>query len=461
MRRQADIREEILGLVREYYSAIDAGLGQSSGRYEIPLCIPSYGPEEVSEVLDSLLSTYVTMGAKVRRFEREFASYLGGDHGIMVNSGSSANLLALSILTNRALDRRIDPGDEIITPAVTWGTTIFPIVNVGATPVLVDADLETYNVNVDAIERAISPRTKAILVVHLVGNPCNMTDILGIARKHDLLVIEDSCEAHGAEWRGQKVGTFGDISTFSFYFSHHITTIEGGMIVTSRYQYDQLARSLRAHGWVRDLDDRERIADEYPDIDPRFMFVNVGYNVRPTEIQGGFGIHQLEKLESNIAARRDNANYWTKALRPLEDFLILPKESPDSRHVWLGYPLTVRRTAPFSRDELVEFLEGRGVETRPIVAGNIAEHPVMRSIRGRIVGDLQNARFIMRNAFWIGTHQGVTPERREAVVDYINEFVTTKLYTPARIPASATGSYPNGSMRGSPSRRDKVRRILS
>ena len=414
------LQQELKGLIRRYLE----GHGKEPfrpGYTRIPLNIPSFGWEEVWEALESLLSTQVTMGRKVRRFETMFAQYIGVKYAIMVNSGSSANLLALSVLTNPSCAEPLEPGDEVITPAVTWSTTVWTISVVGLVPVLVDVDLNTFNLIPEEVEKAITSKTRAILLVHLLGNPCDMDEIMAIARRHNLLVIEDACEAHGAEYRGQKVGSFGDVATFSFFFSHHISTIEGGMILTDNEDYAELAKALRAFGWVRDLKNREAIARQHAEIDSRFLFVNVGYNLKPTEIQGAFGVHQMAKLEGYVEIRRENARYWGERLRSLDHFL-LHREADETRHVWFGYPVMVQPNAPFSRKDLVDYLEAKGVETRPIMAGNIDEQPAMSLVPYRKVGDLPNSRLIHRNAFFFGNHQGIREHEREAVISYFREF---------------------------------------
>lgn len=419
------IKEEIRNLIKKYFSlSIKEFI---PGEIKIPLSVPSFDWEEVYEALESLLSTQVTMGKKVREFERRFSDWIGVREGIMVNSGSSANLLALSVLANPVIKKRIKKNDEVITPAVTWSTTVFPIINVGAKPVLIDVDLESYNINVDEIERAITKKTKAIMPVHLLGNPCDMKIISEMAENHDLFVIEDACEAHGAEFNGKKVGSFGHMATFSFFFSHHISTIEGGMLVTNNEEFAEIAKSLRAHGWVRELKNKEEIAKKYNEIDKRFLFVNMGFNFRPSEIQGAFGIHQLKKLDEFIEIRRENAKYWTEELEEYSEYLLLPREKFNTKHVWLGYPITVRPTARFSREELVEYLERKNIETRPIMAGNMTEQPAMKLFRYRKVGYLENSRIIMRNSFLIGNHLGIGKNEREYVVNCIKEFMKTKV----------------------------------
>ena len=423
MRKKTEILREVEKLTKEYFSS-KAKESFIPGRSKIPLNVPSYGWEEACEAIESILTTWVTMGKKVKQFEEMFAQYVGVPYGVMVNSGSSANLLALSILTNPTLKNRIEPGDEVITPAVTWVTTVYPIINVGAIPVLVDVNLETFNISPEEIEKAITSRTRAIMPVHLVGNPCDIKGVMEIAHRHNLFVIEDACEATGAEIDGQKVGSFGDLATFSFFFTHHITTIEGGMVMTSNEELAELARALRVFGWVRDLRDRDEIAARYQDIDPRFLFVNTGYNLRPTEIQGAFGIHQIKKLDKFVEIRRDNARFWTENLKQFSDYLLLPEERLGTKHVWFGYPITVKPDAPFTRKKLADFLERKGLETRPVFTGNIDEQPMMQLFNYRKVGDLPNARIVQRQSFFFANHQGIGKEEREAVVEYFCEFMS-------------------------------------
>jgi CDP-6-deoxy-D-xylo-4-hexulose-3-dehydrase len=422
MTELSKIQRNINELVRQYY------VSQKKepfvpGKTKIPLLTPSYGPEEVNEAIDSLLTTRVTMGEKVKQFEKLFADYIRVKHAVMINSGSSANLLALSILTNPNIKNPIQPGDEVITPAVTWSTTVFPIINCGAIPILVDIEKDNFDISLEGVKKAITSKTRAIMPVHLLGDPCQMDGLMKIAREHNLYVIEDACEAHGAEFKGQKVGSFGDMATFSFFFSHHISTIEGGMLLTNNEEYAELARGLRVFGWIRDLKDKDKIAQKHRKIDPRFLFINIGYNFRPMELQGGFGIHQIKKLESFIEVRRENAQFWHDKLKKYSRYFTLHEEKPDTRHVWFGYPVIVNPKAGFTRQELVTFLEKKGVETRPIMAGNIATQPAMQQANYRKVGTLPNARFINRNAFFFGNHQGIGKKEREAIVSYFDEFM--------------------------------------
>ena len=390
-------------------------------KFQIPLAVPSYNHEEVIDALDSMLSTWVTMGEKVKSFEEQFSKYIGCKNGIMVNSGSSANLLALSILSNPATENSIKRDSQIITPAITWATTVSPIINVGCTPMFVDVDLDTLCVNTEEIKDAINSKTACLLPVHLMGNPCNMQEISKISKEHDLYLVEDACEAPGATFDDKKVGSFGDLGTFSFFMSHHISTIEGGMIVTNNEELAEMGKTLRTFGWTRDLKNKNKINSEYPEIDPRFLFVNTGYNFRPTEIQGAFGRNQLPKLESLIKIRRENALFWNDELSKYSEYLILPKRNLEN-HVYFGYAITIKKNSPFSREKLTKFLESKGIETRPIMSGNYIEQPAAKLINYQKHGELNNAKLIMRNSFFIGNHHKVTQKERELVVNSFNDF---------------------------------------
>jgi CDP-4-dehydro-6-deoxyglucose reductase, E1 len=417
---RAALAERIRALVDEYFARpLPPGAGP-----RLPLHVPSYGADEVNEAIAALLSTQITMGERVRRFEAMWAEYLGVRHAVMVNSGSSANLVAAAVLVNPSFPDRLSPGDEVLVPAVAWSTTYFPLVNVGLVPVLVDVDLETFTLDSAAAERAVGPRTRAMMPVHLLGNPCDMRALGDLARRHRLLVIEDTCEAHGARFEGRPVGTFGVMGTFSFYFSHHISTIEGGMVVTDDDHAADLCRMLRAHGWTRDVSCKPDVPN--PGIDERFLFVNLGYNFRATEVQGAFGIHQVPKLERFIQVRRDNVEDWNAALRKYAAWLIeCPgRDDAGSRSVWFGYPITVRPGAPFTRDELVSFLEGKGIETRPIMAGNFQDQPAIQLFAHRIAGPLPNAQLIMRQSFFIGNHHAIGAAERRYVTECVDAFMS-------------------------------------
>ena len=310
--QREDLRAEIKRLVEEHFESIPPLPDDCC-----PLSVPLFGGEEVYALLETLLDREVTAGRRVREFEDNFAEFIGSKHAIMVNSGSSANLLALSVLAHGSLAGGLRPGDEVIVPAVAWSTTLAPVLQVGCVPVLVDVDPETLNLRPDSIAEAMSSRTRALLPTHLLGNPVDMNSLMEVAKEHDLWVIEDTCESLGSSVGERMVGSFGHLGTFSFYFSHHITTVEGGMLITDDDRLADLARSMRAHGWTRDMSNREELEAASPWIDPRFLFVNLGYNLRPTELQAAFGLVQLGRLEEFNDRRRANARFLVEALGDL------------------------------------------------------------------------------------------------------------------------------------------------
>lgn len=388
----------------------------------ISLTVPSYGIEETIDAIESLLTTYVTMGKKVKDFEYVFSKYIDVKNSIMTTSGSCSNLLALTILSNPTIKDYIKPDSEIITPALTFATTIYPIVNVRSVPVLVDVDMDTLGINVESIEKAITKKTKAIMPVHLLGIPCNIKSIREIADEHDLFLIEDCCDGSGAEVDGNKIGKYGDISTFSFFFTHIMSTIEGGMLSTDNDEYGELAKSIRAFGWARDLHNRDELSQKY-NIDSRFLFMHLGYNFKPTDIQGAFGRHQLKKLDGFVNSRRKNADYWAKELETYFDYFYIVKEKPNTKSAWYGYPIILKPNIPFTRGELTNYLNDNGIETRPILSGNFAEQPVMKHIKHRISGELPNAKHIHRHSFFIGNHPEIDDDQRNSVVETFNKFM--------------------------------------
>ena len=254
-----------------------------------------------------------------------------------------------------------------------------------------------------------------------------MSKIQKIAKKHDLQIIEDACEAHGAEFNGKKVGTFGILSTFSFFASHHITTMEGGMIATNSEEIYELGKSIRTFGWSRELKNKEHFKKNNPEIDSRFLFVNTGYNMRPTELQGAFGIHQIKKLDKLVRIKIANAKYWNSKLKKYEEFFILPIINQKYKNTFLSYPITIKKNSFFTKNELVNYLEEKGIETRPVMAGNMVEQPVTKTLDYKVVGSLKNSEFIMRNSFLIGNHQGIKKQQRDYVLKRIVEFVENKL----------------------------------
>jgi CDP-6-deoxy-D-xylo-4-hexulose-3-dehydrase len=384
---------------------------------------PTFGADEINAALECLLTTHVTMGDKVRAFEAEFAAHHGWRHGVMNNSGSSANLLAIAALANHAAHDGLRPGEEVIVPALSWSTTVWPLIQLGLKPVIVDIDPETLNIDPVQIERAIGPNTSAVMIVPVYGNPCDMDAITDICERHNLILIEDCCEALGAHYDGIPVGKFGRVGTFSFYYSHHMTTLEGGITVTDDFELAELMRILRAHGWTREVEDKARWHDAYPEFDKRFLFVNLGYNLRPTELAGAMGLVQLPKLADFVRIRRENAAWFRQALSRFEEFFRFQTELPKGQSSWFGFPLLLKETAPFAVADLTGYLNAAGIETRPIICGNIARQPALRHYEHRTVGQMANANRVMERAFSFGNHQAVDAGARHYIADCIEAFL--------------------------------------
>lgn len=378
---------------------------------------------EIEAATAVLKSGYMTMGKLCLEFETAFASYVGAKHAVFVNSGSSANLLTFFTLANPQLPtssgkQRLEPGSEVIVPAVTWSTTIWPIIQAGCVPVLVDSGKYNLQIDVSAVESAVTDKTRAICPVHVLGNAAEIAKLKQLADKHNLWLIEDTCESLGVRHQDKYVGTWGDIGTFSFFFSHHISTIEGGMIVTQDDAIADMLRCMRAHGWTRHMHNRQAVEAQYPGIDPRFLFVNTGFSVRPTEINAAIGIEQLKKLETFNQKRNAVAKYWDNTiershLRPME---ITEGTDP----AWFGFPVLCNDHE--TRNAFKAFLEERGVETRPIICGNMARQPAFQHFEHRVAGNLENADFIMDCGLYWGSHPMMTQAEQEYVTQQIVEF---------------------------------------
>ena len=383
---------------------------------------PTFSADEINVAIDVLLSTRVTMGEKVKNFEKEFSEEFSFSHGVMNNSGSSANLLAIAAISNVEAKDGLRPGDEVIVPSLSWSTTVWPLIQHGLVPVVVDIDPLTFNLDPNEVERAIGPKTRGIMPVHVYGNPCDMNAIKDISDRNGLIIIEDCCEALGAYYDGVPVGKFGRIGTFSFYFSHHMTTLEGGICVTDEFELSELMRILRAHGWVREVEDPKPYLEKYPEYDPRFLFVNLGYNLRVTELQGAMGSVQLPKLDSYVEARRENTKEWKSELSIWSNYFDFQHETDKGKSSCFGFPLVRKPDAPFELSNLTSFLNDQSIETRPIICGNITKQPAMKMYEHRVVGDLQYSSNIMENGFSFGNHQAVGAGGRAYVAEKIKEF---------------------------------------
>ncbi len=444
---EEDLRCEIFKILKKIFHQRSAKKTFRPGVDMIRYAGAIYDEEEVKNMINAILDGWLGVSKYARRFESKFSQFLGVKRTIITNSGSSANLLAISSLLSNQLSKeeRLKPGDEVITPALTFPTTLNPIIQNGLAPVFLDVDPETYNIRAEDLERALSEKTRAIFIPHTLGNPNEMDALCDFAEDHNLFLIEDACDALGSKYNGKYVGSFGDFGTFSFYPAHQITTGEGGAIVTSNNKLADIALSLRDWGRAcvmpicdpSGCPDREcpkairnkKIANPYglpEDYDKRYTYMNIGYNLKPTEIQAAMGLAQLDKLPSFIEARRKNFRLLYDGLLEYEDFFILPRSLPKSEPCWFAFPLTIRKDAPFLRKEIVEWLTRRRIEVKMIFAGNILRHPAYRDINCRLAQDLINSDNIMKNSFFMGVYPGITEEKIEYMLDEIRRFIREK-----------------------------------
>lgn len=431
------IREEIFGKVRELYQLKYGHKPFIPGVMPIQYAGRVFDEEEMLYLVDASLDFWLTTGRYAAQFESEFARFLGVKHAALCNSGSSANLLALSALTSPKLgERRLQPGDEVITVAAGFPTTVNPIIQNGLVPVFLDVELGTYNLDAAALPNAIGFRTRAIMAAHTLGNPFNLDALLEVAKTHNLWLIEDNCDALGSTYGDQFTGTFGDLATYSFYPAHHITMGEGGCVTANETQLKILVESFRDWGracWCDPGTDNtcgKRFQWQLGGLpygyDHKFTYSHLGYNLKLTDMQAAVGAAQLKKLPSFIEARRRNWQLLFDGLKQLEEFLLLPRPTPKSKPSWFGFPLTVRNEAPFSRHDLVGFLESRKIATRLLFGGNLTRQPAYEDIPSRIVGDLRNTDIIMNQTFWIGVYPGLTQEMTDFVIDSFLTFVREK-----------------------------------
>lgn len=406
------------------------------GQHPIPPSGKVLGPEEFVNLVDASLDGWLTTGRFNAAFEEKLAQYLTVGHALTCNSGSSANLLALSALTSPQLgERALRPGDEVITAAAGFPTTVNPILQNGLTPVFVDSDIPTYNPTPAAIEAAISPRSKAIMLAHTLGNPLALEEIRAIADRHGLWLIEDCCDALGSTYRDRKVGSLGDIGTLSFYPAHHITMGEGGAVFTRNPQLKRILESFRDWGrdcWCNPGCDNtcgKRFDWQWTDLprgyDHKYVYSHAGYNLKITDMQAALGLAQLARIDDFVAARRANFATLTRLLQPLAEFFHLPQATPDSAPSWFGYPLTIRPSAPFARLDLLRFLDQRKIGTRMLFAGNLTRQPYFAERPYRVSGTLNNADTIMENSFWVGLWPGLGDEQLGYIAHSLGEFCGT------------------------------------
>jgi len=430
----ARLREEILEKIADYYHLVHEPRPFVPGETFVNYGGRVFDEREMQAAADAVLEFWLTDGDRVETFTRRLADYVGVDHVLAVNSGSSANLVAMSALRSRQLDRPLQAGDEVITPAATFPTTVAPIVQNQLVPVFVDCRIGTYNIDVDLLDAALSARTRAVFVPHILGNPVEMDKVAAFAEAHDLYVIEDVCDALGSTFDGRQCGTYGDLATFSFYPAHHITTGEGGAVATSDRQLQHIAHSIRDWGrdcWCNHQSGQDgacghRFNWEIPGLgeayDHRYYFTEIGYNLKMTEIQAAIGLPQLEKLPSFIETRKRNFRILYEGLKAYEEYLILPVWSAKADPAWFAFTLAVREDAPFTRQALNCYLRDHQVETRYLFAGNILEQPGYRDIPHRVATPLDETNRVLRHAFFVGLYPGMDRARLAYMLQVFEDF---------------------------------------
>jgi CDP-6-deoxy-D-xylo-4-hexulose-3-dehydrase len=438
--RAAELRSQILDLVRDYHDAAFGDEDFRPGETPVRFAGRVFDDREIVNLVDSSLEFWLTTGPWAAKFEKRFAKLFGLRHALLVNSGSSANLVALSCLTSNKLPeaKRLKRGDEVITCATGFPTTVNPIIQNGLVPVFVDVDVPTYNLDVTMLEEAMSPKVKAVMVAHTLGNPFDLDAITAFCEKYDLWLIEDCCDALGSTYRGKPVGSFGNLASVSFYPAHHITMGEGGCVLTNKGTLKLYAESFR--DWGRDCwcepgkEDTcgKRFDHQLGELprgyDHKYIYSDVGYNLKMTDMQAAVGLAQLDKLDEFTAARKANFRRLYEGLEDLQKHLILPEATPQSDPSWFGFPVALREGAPVDRDHILRFFNDRQIATRLLFAGNLVRQPAYLHEEHRRIGDLKNADFVMDKVFWVGVYPGLT----EAMVDYMIETFHDALVPPSR-----------------------------
>jgi CDP-6-deoxy-D-xylo-4-hexulose-3-dehydrase len=432
--RHSALRRQILSLVEEYATLSLAPAPFFLGVTPVPPSGKCLGTEELKNMVEASLDGWLTTGRFNEAFEKQLGNFLGIKHVLTVNSGSSANLVAFSTLTSSRLgSRAIQRGDEVITVAAGFPTTVNPILQFGAIPVFVDIELGTYNIDPSLIEKAISPKTRAIMLAHTLGNPFNLEVVTSLCKKHRLWLVEDCCDALGSTYQGQLVGTFGDIATLSFYPAHHITMGEGGAVFTSNEELSSIAESIR--DWGRDCycgpgKDNTcgkrfdwKLGDLPHGYDHKYTYSHLGYNLKITDMQAACGLAQLQKLPHFIQSRKDNFSYLRGALEPLQDVLILPNAAELSDPSWFGFPLTLKENSPVTRRDLLSYLDQEKIGTRLLFAGNLTRQPSLKNQNYRVSGHLVNTDIVMHNTFWVGVHPALSKVMLEACQNRISTFL--------------------------------------
>jgi CDP-6-deoxy-D-xylo-4-hexulose-3-dehydrase len=428
------LREQILELVGKYYAEAFPKKPFLGGISQIPVSGKVFDESELANLVDSSLDFWLTSGRYAHEFEEEFAKVMGVKHAMLCNSGSSANLLAVSALKSERLgDRALVDGDEVITLAAGFPTTVNPIIQNRLVPVFIDCELGTYDATAENIQAAISPRTRAIVMAHTLGNPFNLDAVMQIAKENNLFVVEDTCDAVGATYDGKPVGSFGDLSTASFYPAHHVTMGEGGCVLAKTASMRKIVESLR--DWGRDcwcLTGEDNTCGRRFDwqlgglpygYDHKYTYSHIGYNLKLTDMQAAVGVAQLKKLPSFIAARRKNFNRLYEGLKKHEEFFVLPATTPKSEPSWFGFLLTVRPGAPFTRYDIVQHLEAHRIGTRQLFGGNLLVQPAYQNIEHRVSGAIKNTEIVSTGSFWIGVYPGLSDEMIDFMIETISVFI--------------------------------------
>ncbi|MDD3296603.1 MAG: lipopolysaccharide biosynthesis protein RfbH [Candidatus Omnitrophica bacterium] len=433
MNKETKIRKEIFSKVKRFYDSVRKKNEFIPGKTRIEYAARVYDEKEVINLVDASLDFWLTQGRYAKEFEAKLAQFLGVKYCLLANSGSSANLLAVSALTSPLLKkRRLLPGDEVITTACGFPTTLNPIIQNGLVPVFIDIDLGTYNIQVSKIEEAISKKTKAIFVPHTLGNLVNISKISKIAKEYGLWFIEDSCDALGSLYNKKYTGTFGDIATFSFYPAHHMTMGEGGAVVTDNVLLRKILLSFRDWGrdcWCEPGQDNScgrRFSQKAGSLpfgyDHKYVYSHIGYNLKVTDMQAAVGVAQLKKLPKFIKVRKTNFKFLYQHLKKYEEYLLLPRTLDKAEPSWFGFPLFVKEQSPFSRNDIVRFLEDNKIATRMLFGGNLTKQPAYKNMRFRVAGGLKNTDAVMNNLFWIGVYPGIDNQRLRYICKVFEKF---------------------------------------
>jgi len=433
MSTKEQLRSQIADLVKQYADLAYAPSAFEAGKNVVPPSGKVIGAAELQNMVEASLDGWLTTGRFNDAFEKRLTEFLGVKHALTTNSGSSANLLAFTALTSHKLgDRAIQPGDEVISVAAGFPTTVNPILQFGAVPVFVDVQLGTYNIDPAKIEAAITPKTKAIMLAHTLGNPYDLDTITALAKKHNLWLIEDCCDALGSIYNGKLCGTFGDIGTLSFYPAHHITMGEGGAVFTNNDQLRQIVESIR--DWGRDCycqpgkDNTcgkrfcQKLGDLPHGYDHKYTYSHLGYNLKISDMQAACALAQMDRVEEFIAARKANFAYLKNGLKNCEDFLLLPEATPNSDPSWFGFPITIKASAGINRVDLLQYLDQNKIGTRLLFAGNLTRQPYMKGRNFRISGALTNTDTVMNDTFWIGVYPGLSKEMLDFVIAKLEAF---------------------------------------